>query len=520
MSKVREIILSSSNATCQLDPIPTWLVKKCVDTLAPIITKMINFSLDSGYIPDDWKNALITPLIKKLDLDPILKNFRPVSNLRFVSKVSEKAVISQLLDHCSKNAPLPTNQSSYRKYHSTETALLKVQNDILASMDRQEVTLLVLLDLSAAFDTIDHETMAALLESDFGVTDKALLWITSFMSGRKQRVVVEQQQSRDFEVTSGVPQGSCLGPIMFIMYASRLFHVVKKHLPNIQAYADDTQLYLSFKPDSSDSQKHAILSMERCISDIKAWMAQSYLKLNDSKTDFLIIGSRQQLAKIKITNIHVGPSEIKPVSTVRNLGAWFDTYMTMKTHIGKACSKAFYGLYKIKQIRGFLSVDTTKTLMHAFVTSNIDYCNSLLYGLPKCQTDRLQKVLNAAARVTCCVPRSNHITPVLRSLHWLPIVSRIKFKIALLVFKALQGMLPSYLMELLHAKKPSRYDLRNDYQQLLVIPKTKCKTFGERAFSVAGPKVWNNLPLSIKQIGTINAFKSKLKTHIFQEAFN
>ena len=188
---------------------------------------------------------------------------------------------------------MPSNQSSYRKYHSTETALLKVLNDILTSMDRQEVTLLVLLDLSAAFDTIDHKTMADLLESDFGVSDGALFWIKSFLSRRKQRVVIEQQQSRDFGVTSGVPQGSCLGPILFIIYASRLFHIVKKHFPNIQGYADDTQLYLSFKPDSNESQQHAILAMEQCISDIKSWMAQNYLKLNDSKTEFLVIGSRE-----------------------------------------------------------------------------------------------------------------------------------------------------------------------------------------------------------------------------------
>ena len=129
-----------------------------------------------------------------------------------------------------------------------------------------------------------HETIAALLESDFGVANQALLWIKSFLSGRKQRVVVEQIQSRDFDAATGVPQGSCLGPILFIMYASRLFHIVKKHLPNIQCYADDTQLYLSLRPDSTTSQDEAVFSMERCISDIRAWMTNNYLKLNDTKT--------------------------------------------------------------------------------------------------------------------------------------------------------------------------------------------------------------------------------------------
>ena len=165
---------------------------------------------------------------------------------------------SWVLDHCSKHAPLPSKQSPYRKHHSTKTALLKVQNDILLSMNRQEVTLLVLLDLIAAFDTVDHSILANLLESDFGISGCALSWIKSFMHGRKQRVTIEQEQSRDFSLLSGVPQGSCLGPLLFIMSTSKLFQVVEKHLPSVEVFADDTQLYLSFHPSSSVSQAQAI----------------------------------------------------------------------------------------------------------------------------------------------------------------------------------------------------------------------------------------------------------------------
>ena len=301
------------------------------------------------------------------------------------------------------------------------------------------------------------------------MANQALLWIKSFLSGRKQRVVVKQKQPCDFDAATGVPQGSCLAPILFIMYVSRLFHVVKKHLPNIHCYADDTQLYLSFRPDSTTSQDKAVFSMERCISYIRAWMTNNHLELNDTKTEFLVIGSRQQLTKIKINSIGVGSTEIKKVSSVRNLGVWFDPSMTMTTHIGKACSKVFFGLYKIKQIRKFLSEKATVTLIHTFVTSHLDYCNSLLYGVPKCQIGRLQKVLKAAAHVTQQVPRYSHITPVLKSLHWLPIGFRVKFKIALLVFKALKGMAPSYLSGMLQPKPTSRYSLRSNNENLLII---------------------------------------------------
>ncbi len=149
---------------------------------------------------------------------------------------------------------MPSHQSSYRKFHSTETALLKVHNDILLKMDQQEITLLVLLDLSAAFDTIDHTVLLETLESDFGIVGNAQSWIASLLSGREQRIVVDQVQSEGRGLTSGVPQGSCLGPVLFLLYASGTFKIVSKHLPSTHGFADDTQLCLSFKPTSSSSQ--------------------------------------------------------------------------------------------------------------------------------------------------------------------------------------------------------------------------------------------------------------------------
>ncbi|KXJ15388.1 E3 ubiquitin-protein ligase RNF213 [Exaiptasia diaphana] len=172
------------------------------------------------------------------------RNVRPVSNLSFISKCAEKLVLQQLLSHCSENAPLPNNQSAYRKFHSTETCLLKVHNDILLSMDRREVTLLVLLDLSAAFYTIDHELLLDLLQSDFGVTDDALQLVRSLLSERQQRVVIGKSCSKDYQMKYGFPQGSCIDPILFLLYTSRLFKLMEKHLPDMQGYADDTQLYL------------------------------------------------------------------------------------------------------------------------------------------------------------------------------------------------------------------------------------------------------------------------------------
>ena len=237
------------------------------------------------------------------------------------------------------------------------------------------------------------------------------------------------------------------------------------------------------------------------------------------KTEFLIIGSRQQLSKVNISTNHVGASEIKPVGSVRNLGAWFDSSMTISTHVGKVCSKAFRGLYSIRRIRKYLSEESIKTLIHAFVTSHLDYCNSLLYGIPQYQMDRLQRVLNAAARVICWVPRFDRITPILIKLHWLPIKFRIQFKVSLLVHKALGGIASSYLTELLQVKTAGRYAVRTNNQLLLQVPRTKCLTFGDRSFSVAAPKIWNGLPLDIKQSTSVDCFKSTLKSFLFRLAY-
>ena len=225
------------------------------------------------------------------------------------------------------------------------------------------------------------------------------------------------------------------------------------------------------------------------------------------------------MSKIHIDKITVGESTIEPVNMVRNLGAWFDSHMSMNSHIGKVCSKAFRSLYNIRQIRKFLSEETTKILVHAFVTSHLDYCNSLLYGLPQYQYDHLQRILNAAAHVVCLVPKFDHITPVLCRLHWLPVRYQVTFKILLLVYKALHAKAPAYITCLLKAKPVGRYSLRSDAQDMLVVPKTMCKTFGDRAFAKAAPSLWNELPDDIRRASSVEIFKNQLETFLFKKAF-
>ena len=210
--------------------------------------------------------------------------------------------------------------------------------------------------------------------------------------------------------------------------------------------------------------------------------------LNDEKTEFLIIGTRQQLAKVNINCIRVGSTDVCPVTVARNLGSWFDEQLTMSTHISKLCGVAFYHLHNIKRIRKYLSRESTEMLVHAFITSRVDYCNSLLYGLPNYQLNKLQRVLNASARLVCNAPRFCHISPLLCALHWLPVKSRIEFKILLITFKAIHGLAPNYLCDLLTFKSSS-YNLRSSDSILLSMPAVRSKTLGDRAFMVAAPRL-------------------------------
>ena len=335
----------------------------------------------------------------------------------------------------------------------------------------------------------------------------------SFLYERQQRVVVGQSCSKDYQMKYGVPEV----PILFLLYTSRLFKLMEKHLSDMQGYADDTQLYLSFRPSSSEEMDRALSALCAAIAEVRAWLISHKLKFNDTKTEFIIIGTRQQLAKVEIPSVKVGTADIAALTSIRNLGAWFDDKMSMNDHINKTCSKAFRGLYNIRQIRKFLSTDTTKILVHAFVTSHLDYCNSLLLGLPAYQQERIQKVVNAAARVICFIPKYDHITPSLIKLHWLPVKQRIEFKIiiALLVFKAVNGLSPVYLTNLLQIQPTRRYKLRSDDKKLLFIPRSKSKSkSGDRAFAIAGPRIWNYLPLDIRLSANLETFR-KNQTYTF-----
>ena len=216
-AEIRNTIKLSPVKSCELDPLPTWRQKECIAELVPLITDIVHISLRESIIPKSLKTALIRPLLKKTGLDSdILKNYHPVSNFPFISKVIEKVISGRLDEHLINNSMFDPLQSAYRDKHSTETALIKVQNDILSALDAGSSAILLMFDLSAEFDTIDHDILLSRLCNVYGITGNALDWFRSYLIGRIQRVVIEDDVSVDQEMRFGVPQGFVLGTRFYV----------------------------------------------------------------------------------------------------------------------------------------------------------------------------------------------------------------------------------------------------------------------------------------------------------------
>ena len=442
-----------------------------------------------------------------------LKNYRPVSNLSFLSKLIEKIVALRLSNYLQNNNLHERLQSAYRKFHSTETALIKVHNDIITAIDNGQSVILVLLDLSAAFDTVDHGILLTRLSTRYGIRDRALDWFVSYLSDRTQFVKLDGSSSHSIHLAQGVPQGSVLGPILYSLYTSPLSDIADQHGMNYHFYADDSQLYISFKTSCLNDMEFSKSKMETCVRDIDLWMLRNRLKLNQDKTEVLVFSSSYR-PRPSLDNLMIVDEIVSCSPMARNIGVVFDNSLSMVPYVNAVCKSAFFHLRNISKIRKFLTPETTKATIHAFVTSKIDYCNCLLFGLPNYLLQRLQRVLNCAARVVYQSNKYDHITPLLMELHWLPVEQRINFKILLITYKALNGQAPTYITDLLCYYRPAR-PLRSSTQNLLRNPRYNLKNYGGRSFAVAAPRLWNALPLAVKNSNSVDTFKRQLKKHLF-----
>lgn len=262
--------------------------------------------------------------------------------------------------------------------------------------------------------------------------------------------------------------------------------------------------------------------LQDCIGHVTSWCASRRLQLNASKTELIWFGSRANLSKLSSEHLvlQVGADNIQPAASVRDLGVHLDSELKMTSHVSKVASVCFYQLRRLRQVRRLVGRDITAQLISVFVLSRLDYCNSVLAGLPHSTIRPLQRVLNAAARLVVGLRMHDHVTPTLQQLHWLPIEFRIQYKLCLLMHLIHSNKAPQYLQDIVSTtSRSTRPGLRSGNTALYVKPRTRTK-FGERGFGFAGPASWNSLPTQLHSITNTATFKSKLKTELFARAYS
>jgi len=513
-AEVIRIISSMKSKSSPLDTIPTTVLKRCVPVFAPSLAHMANLSFQSGIFPAKFKRGHIIPLLKKNDLDaqdPL--NYRPITNLSTISKVLERLAMSRIKPFIHHSRNFGIYQSAYRQGHSTETALLRVANDLNVSMESKSCSVLLSLDISAAFDTINTVTLLERLRSDFGIEDSASAWLRSYLVDRECYVAIGGCKSDLWRCDSGVPQGSVLGPLLFSAYVSPISRILDRFGVRYHQYADDTQLYTEIK--SLDPSQLRLLADS--VSALTHWFLDNGLQLNSGKTEAMIVGTKPGLAKLgSVPTLRIGDGDVVTRDNIKILGVHLDPTLSMSENV-KATTKACnFHIWALRHTRRHLTLEATRTIAHGLVTSRLDFCNALLYGTNKSNIAKLQRVQNNLARVVLQAAWRDSPGPLLERLHWLPVCARIDYKIALTTFKVRQTKQPTYLHDLLLEYIPAR-SLRSGDQTLLRIPLMKSLS-ACRSFSYAAPTIWNSLNIATRQAASLGCFKSRLKTELFEPA--
>ena len=396
-------------------------------------------------------------------------------------------------------------EHGYKEGHSTETLLVTAVNDLLISCDSGLPSVLMLLDLSAAFDTVDQSKLLSILRDEIGIEGTALKWFKSFIVGKTQRVKIRGAYSEVGDLIYGEAQGSVLGPPLFNIYIRSLTKHVEPSKFSIFGFADDHQLIKTFLPalqiQSLDED------INKCFDLITEWMNCFYLRLNATKTKILVILPPSLRHTIRIKGTFINGSCIRFDESAKNLGVVIDDELTFREHVGKVVTSCNITIRKLSKIKEFLTYEQLRTAVSAYIFSLLDYCNSLFYGIQEDLLDKLQSVQNCAARLVKGKNKFKGSTAeFIRKCHWLRVRERIIFKICLLVHKCLYGSAPACLKEKL------KYS-GSDRTMKLVQP-THEGTYGGRCFARVGPKLWNLLPLKIRAEKEVLEFKKSLKTFL------
>ena len=514
-AETKKIIRSLKSKSSGVDDIGGQFVKIAINHIAGPLTDIINACFKHRIFPDRWKNAIVKPIPKTNN--PLLpSDYRPISLLTVFSKIHEKAATYQIVVFLKESNQLDKNQSAYKSNHSTNTALLKITDDIYDAMDDSEITVLVLLDYSKAFDTINHRLLYAKLKY-LGFHPTAVSWIISYLTDRKQKVKTLSDESGWESVNNGVPQGSVLGPLLF----SILVHDISTFIPNCNyhMYADDTQMYYRC---ILDNIHETINKINEDLKKVCEFSDKNCLKINPDKSNYIIIGTKKQtnIAKGLVLNVKVNNIDIERKTETKNLGIIMDENFTWQKQINEITRKANFKLRQLYRFKRFMSQKSKLRVVETYVLSQLNYCDSIYQGANQEVKGKLQKLQNSCIRFICSLKKRDHITPHIESLKLLNIESRTKCHALAQMHKIIRLTAPSYLI--------SKVDFRRNihahntrFREHIDIKRLH-KAIKKGAFFQQTAKDYNSL-LGRKLIDTdmsLNRFKKACKRHYLSSQYH
>ena len=503
-TEVANVVYIPANKAAGPDKLPARVIKDGLFVILSTITSMINCSFTTSNFPQEWKIAEVIP-IPKLGDKELACNNRPISLLPVMSKICERLAHGQYNNFLCSEGKLSVHQNGNRKLHSTETALLKVTDDILKAMDEKLITIMVLIDFSKAFDSINHETLLNKLWN-IGMAPSALKWFSSYLTNISQKVRLGESLSQRLPLSHGVPQGSILGPLMFTVYVNDLPSSVVNCKP--ECYVDDSKLYVSFVLNDLFS---AIGQINKDLDQLCSWCCGNSLLINPEKTKVLAFGTRQRLQQLPGFSIKLLSKQIEPTRVAKDLGVHLDSCLSYTHHVDKTVSSCMYSLFQINRVKHLLDRKTLLLVIHSLVFSRLFYCSSVWSNTSKENVKKLQLVQNFAARIVVGLRKYDHVSPALKELKWLNITDQLYLRDAVLVFKSLHHLTPYYLSEKFKRNSEVHSRVTRNVNDLH-LPLCRLVT-GQRTFSFRGAKLWNSLPPEIKSEQTLKSFKHKLHKH-------
>ena len=491
----------STNKATGPDKIPAKLVK----ISAPFITKhlsiIFNQSLSQGTFPYDWKISKVTPIYKKGPKHD-MNNYRPISVISTIAKVMDKIAHNQLYLYFQNENILSPSQHGFRQGHSTVTALLEITDRLYHNIDIGELNGVIFLDLRKAFDTIDHQIMLKKLRC-YGIAGTAHNWFSSYLSNRSQYCQVDGNLSQPSSVLGGIPQGSILGPLLFLLYINDLPNCLSDTKCNM--FADDTQL------DRSSSDVNIVTNaLNNDLKNVFDWLSTNKLSLNTEKTEYMIIGSHQRLRSIETEPaIYLGANKIKREST-KSLGLMLDETLSWNQQINALSNKVNKSLNVIKRLREIVDLETLLIAYKTLVQPYFEYCSQAWGGLGSTLSDKLQRLQNRAVRIItkCGYDVRSHI--LLQNLNLKNLEIRRNQQLVTLMFKVRNAMAPSSISNLFQ-RVDDAYNRQTRQMHFNYLPPKPNTNFKKKSISYRGAVAWNSLPCDLKKPQSIESFKNKLR---------